>query len=467
MGRMVRWGGVAVLGLTLASFPLPAEALFAPATIHKALFHLDEGSGTATADVKSGTNACLGITVASPCPPADNFSPAWTTDARYGSALRFDGKDDTVTFEHSPNLNWAPTDDRIVIEAWIKPTGEGTIVSKGWSGNHNYRFGIDASGNLVFSYIEATKRGGKLRQVSSPIGTGQGAAVSFTQWHWVAVSFSHEYDEIRFRVDGGTNDAAVNVFDRKPGAPPPQTNTLPLSIGSFGGGPPFFQGVIDEVRISMTPDGWLGGYPQVGSERGAVLSRVEFAPTSGDEFIELFRPNLGDGAGPVRLIGVILRDSAGNEYQVPSASDRCITGDLSCYEVSPGETVRIWLNGAGPAFDTASTTFSEWFTSNCLSSACTLGDGGAGQDLGAVDFVRMRTSGNAKDPDYVRTLLNADIVAWGGDQSSDSFLLPMVSPEGLWPAANAYVPTTPTATGIRLKTPGDNLAGPAAWQTIP
>lgn len=75
--------------------------------------------------------------------------------------------------------------------------------------------------------------------------------------------------------------------------------------------------MIDEVRISIRPDSG-GGRPVVGSDRGVVLSRVEFAPASGDEFVELFRPNLGDGAGPVLLTWVLLSDSSRNEYQVPA-----------------------------------------------------------------------------------------------------------------------------------------------------
>lgn len=449
------------LAITVAVLPSTAGALFASATIHKALFHLDEGTGTSAVDAASATNACLGATAGSPCPPAGASSPAWTLDARYGSALLFDGADDTVTFAHSPSLNWASTDDRVVIEAWAKPMGPGTIVSKGGSAGHNYRLGIDALGNLVFSYTDAR---GKLRQVSSPLGTGQGAPVAFGQWHWVSVKFSHDYDLVELILDGGRNDKAVHVFDRKPGAPNPGTNTSPVSIGSFGGGPPFFDGVIDEVRISVTPDGWLGGYPQVGSDRGVVLSRVEFAPTTGADFIELYRPDFADGAPPVSLSLVLIRDGENNEYFVPSRSAGCVNGDTSCYQVSPGETVRIWLNGDGPALDTASTTFSEWHTSNCHYGACTLGDGGT-SDLGTVDHVRVRTSGLPDDPDYPTVLMNADVVIWGGDQTATPWFAPLVTPEGLWPGMNAVVATSATATGIVLTEPGNNLAGPAAWQS--
>lgn len=468
----MRWGLAALLGVSLAGFPWPVQALFAPSTIHKALFHLDEGIGASATDAKSGGSACLGPAVGSPCPTPGSASPSWTP-GRYGSALSFDGVDDTVTFPHSPSLNWAAADDRVVIEAWIKPSGPGTIASKGVrgatvlknknittvSGGHNYRLGIDESGNLVFSYTD-TK--GQLREVKSPLGTGQGAPISFNQWHWISVNFSHNSDSVEMGVDGGRNDAAAEVFDPKLGAPHPLTTTAPLSIGSFGGGPPFFKGVIDELRISITPDGWVSGSPHVGSDGGIVISRVEFNPPSGNQFIELYRPDFRDGAGPILLMGARILNSALNEYHVPSSGAGCSARDLSCYWVSPGETVRIWLNGTGPGLDTASATFSEWYTSNAV--CCTLGDG-AGQKLGAVDFVRLITTGSPKDPDAIRQLRNADIVVWGGDQSGNGWALVMVLPEGLWPAANAFVATTPSTRGIELVAPGNNLGGPAAWRT--
>lgn len=334
-----------VLGLALLGFPSPAQALSAPGFIHKALFHLDEGTGTATAEAVSSRNACVGATVANPCPSADPSSPAWTTRARYGSALLFDGLDDTVTFEHAASLNWASGDNVVTLEAWILPTGPGTIVSKGvpgtsillrngkvstTGGDHNYRFGIDASGNVIFSYSDTD---GRLREVRSPFGTGQGAPVSFNQWHWISVGFSQNLDQVTIRLDGGRNDmSSTNVLDKKPGAPAPRTNTRPISIGSFGGGHPFFQGIIDELRITVTPDGWLGGTPQVGSDRGLVLSRVEFSPTSGNEFFEIFRPDLGDGAPAISLRGARIVDRDQNYYEVPSSGAGCVNGDLSCYE---------------------------------------------------------------------------------------------------------------------------------------
>lgn len=472
--RALRWSLAAVLGLAMLNLPLPAAALFAPAPIHKALFHLDEGSGTSTADALSGTTACLGSTLASPCPVAGASSPTWTSAARYGSALLFDGVDDTVTFEHSADLDWAAANNHIVIEAWIKPARAGTILSKGGSASHNYRLAIDPAGNLIFSYTD-TK--GKLRQLASPLDGNQAAPVSFGQWHWVSVSFSEDWNKVEMRVDGGMNDQKTSAL-RGGGftAPDPRTNAASLSVGSFGGAADFFGGVIDELRISITPDAsvYLGGYPFVGSDRGLVLSRVEFAPASGPDFFELHRPDLGDGAPPISLYGARIYDVDNNDYEVPFSGGGCVTGDRTCYLVSPGETVRIWLNGAGPALDTASATFSEWYTSN--SSCCgTLGDGGSGQDLGPVDLLKLRTTGAPQEPGGPRYLNNADVVVWGADQSANPFFVPMVTPEGLWPGtveraawgfrvtSAPFVETPPGTTGIALIASGNNLAGPAAW----
>ncbi len=475
MSRLVRAAGAAFFGalVGMLSLPLPAQALFATSPIHKALFHFDEGSGTSALDTVSGTNACLGATASSPCPAASNSSPTWTSDARYGSALLFDGVDDTVTLP-TAGLDWSATDNEVVIEAWIKPTKAGTVLSKGGGTSHNYRLAIDAAGNLVFSYTDTR---GRLRQLASPFGTGQGAPVSFNRWHWVSVNFSQDFDFVQMRVDGGLNDHLTRAF-RTPSAPAPMANTAALAIGSFGGTQDFFGGVIDELRISITPDSsvYLGGYPSVGSDRGVVLSRVGFAPTSGPDFFELYRPNLGDGAPPISLSGASIVDADNNEYDVPFSGAGCINADTTCYLVSPGETVRIWLNGAGPATDTASATFSEWYTSNSCST-CTLGDGGPGQDLGTADLLHLRTTGFPKDPDSPRFLLNADVVVWGADHSANPYFQPLVTPEGLWPGtvtpkglgflvtSSPFVATTPTTTGIALITPGNNLAGPASWTT--
>lgn len=456
-----RFLAACVAGAVLGA-PGGALALLATSSIHRALFHFDEWAGSFTTDGVSGGDACLGATFSAPCPLSGAMSPTWTS-GRYGSALSFDGVDDTVTFPHTPSLDWSATNNHVVLEAWIKPAQGGTIVSKGGAAGFNYRLRLDAAGNLSFSYTDVK---GIAHTLSSPLGKkGQGAPVSFGQWHWVSVSFGEDSNVIEMRVDGGRNDKLTNALKPRWNAPDPSTNLAALSIGSFGGTSDFFGGAIDEVRITITPDAanYAGGYPQVGSDRGVVLSRVEFAPATGSDFIELYRPDLGDGAAPVSLSMVYVYDGDGNFYTVPSVSGRCAAGNMSCYQVSPGETVRIWLNGSRVALDGASTIFSEWYTSNC--STCTLGDGGT-SDLGTVDHVRIRSSGFPMDPDNARALLNADVVVWGGDQSTNPNFAPMVAPEGIWPSKTAFVATTPTTTGIALQILGDNLQGPGSWVAL-
>ncbi|MEK7878271.1 MAG: LamG-like jellyroll fold domain-containing protein, partial [candidate division NC10 bacterium] len=348
-----------VAGAVLGA-PLGALALLATSSIHRALFHFDEGAGAFTADAVSLAEACLGASYAQPC-VANATSPAWTSGGRFGSALAFDGVNDTLTFPDSDALDWSAANNQVVIEAWVKPARAGTILSKGT----NYRLAIDAAGNLSFSYQDIRK---KFYVYTSPFGTGQGAALTFGEWHWISVSLGEDQNVLEMRTDGGRNDKLILKGRSQPD---PKPNTAPLTIGSFGGTSDFFGGVVDELRVSITPDAgvYFGGYPNVGSDRGVLFSRVEFSPASGPDFIELFRPDLGDGAPPLTLYGLRIYEAGNSFYEVPFSGTGCQTGDGSCYLVSRGETVRIWLNGSGYALDTASETFSEWHTSNC--PACT------------------------------------------------------------------------------------------------
>ena len=81
----------------------------------------------------------------------------------------------------------------------------------------------------------------------------------------------------------------------------------------------------------------------------------------------------------------------------------------------------------------------------------------------SADLLVLRSSGLPKDPDTPRSLMHADVVVWGADQSPNNAVYIMVNLEGLWPATTAFAATTPATRGIRLITPGNNLAGPAAW----
>lgn len=450
------------LVLVLAS-PAAGWALFATSGIHKALFHFDEGAGSYAADAVTSGDACLGAVYAQPCPALGSTSPAWSA-GRFGSGLLLDGVDDTVTFAHHAGLDWTAASNHLVMEAWIRPVGAGTIFSKGGAGGFNYRLRLGEDGHFTFSYTDTR---GKVRTLDAPFGTGSGGPLSLGQWHWISVSFGEDANELEIRVDGGRTEKLRKALKPLTNVPDPRANTAPLSLGSFGGTADFFAGAIDEVRVTITPDVSVygGGYPQIGSDRGVVISRVEFSPLAGSDFIELFRPDLGDGAGPVPLSMVRIYDGNNGEYEVPGGGGRCAAGNASCYEISPGETVRIWLDGAGTgALDTASTTYSEWRTSNCSSGVCSLGDGGA-NDLGSVDFVKIRSSGLPTDPDSFRTLANADVVAWGGDWSANPYFLPLIVPEGLWPNG-AWVATGPLSTGIQLTLLGDNHAGPASWTVL-
>src|SRR3989344_8078451 len=81
-------------------------------------YGIDENSGTVINDSSGNNNNGT----------AQN-GPAWSA-GKYGSALNFDGIDDSVNIPNSPSLN--PTN--ISVSAWINPTAstaDGVIVNKG------------------------------------------------------------------------------------------------------------------------------------------------------------------------------------------------------------------------------------------------------------------------------------------------------------------------------------------------
>lgn len=471
--------------LALVASGTSALALMASTVGHKALFHFDEAGGVSTAIVTGdaanvpNTTGCLGSHTNPPtCSNGSAATqPAWGT-GRYGAALSFDGTDDRVTLPHSAGLNWTPavsmgsvSDTVIAIEGWIKPVGPAadmTILSKGTLASHNYRLGITAAGTVTFSYTV----GGALKSTTGPYGAlGHGQAVVFDQWQWISVSFFPKqgtYD-VEIRLDGGVNDRSAGGIFGANANYVADNNTGSVTVGSLGGGGPFFRGLMDEVRVSVT----TSSIPQPGSNRGVVFNKVVFLNNGGldPDYVDLYRPNLGDGAPAISLsAATVLARSPSAVYTVPSVGTNCETATTACYQLSPGERVRLWLNGAGPNVDTVGTILSvdgaryraagitQWFTSNSANGTDTLGD--AGVDLGTSDYVRMRTTGQPDEPDVSGVItLNADGVAWG---ASTTQLAGLVQ-DGLWPSNSSFVSTVVGQSGITLTSTGNNLAGPSSW----
>jgi hypothetical protein len=197
----------------------------------RSLWHFSEGGGTSTSDKTSYNNdgTLYG-------------GAAWTTDARFGYALDFDGVDDYVEVADNGSLSGTGP---ITIEAWIKPTGAPIAFSEivdrepsGTGGGYSFLLNND---RLLHLWI------GDGTDWTNSVGTTQ---LLDDTWYYV-VGVANGTD-IRVYVNGvqqGTTPAQ---------GPPANQTGVNLRIGrQCGTGLRWFNGTIDEVRITnraLTPE---------------------------------------------------------------------------------------------------------------------------------------------------------------------------------------------------------------------
>ena len=158
--------------------------------------------------------------------------PNWTTDGRYGSALKFDGKGDAVNVSQDPSLLLT---NGGTISAWIYPYdygggGYGRIISKG-SGTTtaDYQLWITSPGQLRFKTLNGTTQ------------QSTNNAITLNQWNHVVVVFSSTSETLY--VDGVNR----TVWGNETSLPPNTANSV--QIGGLDGASRNFNGTIDEIRV--------------------------------------------------------------------------------------------------------------------------------------------------------------------------------------------------------------------------
>ena len=153
---------------------------------------------------------------------------------RVDGAYDFDGSNDYVRVPDHPTLDLGTGD--FSIDAWIKTTGNGIIVSK-------------RTAQPTVGYLFMIWSGRPLLQLGDPAGswanyTALGApAVTDGAWHHVAVTVDRDFNGI-FYIDG----TAVTVFDPE-NRDGDLSNSVDLWIGRDPHEGPAFNGLIDEVEI--------------------------------------------------------------------------------------------------------------------------------------------------------------------------------------------------------------------------
>jgi hypothetical protein len=192
--------------------------------------HLNESSGTlydSTSNDNDGTNN----------------GATFTSSAKIDGAYDFDSSEgDYISVSESSSLNIT---QEITISAWVKTASledKSKIVSKGKDKTYTLHASFDNDDQPALSIWDG--------------GDGQSVTSTYTitdnSWHYVAGTFSGSQLEIF--IDGTSNNTAGYIGDI-------DTTADDLFIGADNnlGPKEFFNGIIDEVRISNTnrTAGWI------------------------------------------------------------------------------------------------------------------------------------------------------------------------------------------------------------------
>lgn len=200
----------------------------------KGVWHLAEASATTTVESSTGADDGTKKGAGEPAQSA----------GKVGSAQDFDGTDDFITVPDSANIDILGAE---TIEAWIDLDNVADfrqIVTKDGSlSQRSFQFYVYTSGELTCLMIMKDNTGyiGRGTTVTIPVGGGQ--------WTHVVAAYDggNLATGIKLYVNGLQKDTTTYTDGTFTGR---TDTTAPLDIGRHLVGPDFFDGDIDEVRIS-------------------------------------------------------------------------------------------------------------------------------------------------------------------------------------------------------------------------
>ncbi len=197
---------VFLLGVVSAQFTLDDNTV--------ALWHFDEASGNTVFDETSNNN------------DGTILGAKWTNDSTSGFALKFDGIDDKIIVPYSSSIGALPN---LTLDAWVKRNSlsDGMVISK------NGPYFISIRNNVLEGGVYA---GPGWTQIS---GT---TSLNLGQWYHIALTYDGA--DIKLYLDG-VEDASIT----KTGSILVTGQSLHIGWGEPGHNQ-FFNGIIDEVRIS-------------------------------------------------------------------------------------------------------------------------------------------------------------------------------------------------------------------------
>ena len=227
--------------ITFGTGPQPPEAPPLPVVrvMHrdeplagKAIYGLDEGQGSTSADGTSGGHT---LTLGSSA-LGDAAEPAWVTGFA-GSALRFDGVDDHASTPDEATLRMEAS---FTVEAWVHCLAAGRygvlVAKESTSGGRNYRLAVTAANKLELQWKNAA---GATNTVTSS------GVLDTAAWHHVAGVFDAATGENRLYLDGKASGKAAAA-----GTPQPGAAALRLGARQSSSVKDFFSGELDLVRVT-------------------------------------------------------------------------------------------------------------------------------------------------------------------------------------------------------------------------
>lgn len=214
-----------VMGIVLGMLPTMYGLTRDQNTV--ALWNLNEGKGTELHDL-SGNNIKFRLHKGDPT-TKDNPAPKWTTTPG-GKGLLFRAEDRRQYTAGTPKLT-----DKLTIEMWIKPVKNGKRMGIYQAMNYKKNgFRINLSNNLKVGFC--------LNGKGNEIGLNSKQPLKSGEWSHVACTYDGKMAKIYI-------NGKLDVEKEMPGY---DLSAKYASLG-YTGGTPFFNGIIDSVKISNTP----------------------------------------------------------------------------------------------------------------------------------------------------------------------------------------------------------------------
>jgi hypothetical protein len=219
--------GVTAPAQTLLVQPVSACVELAADANTLALYHFNEGSGqTAANSAGGGRNGVLGPDLTT------NRDPAWITDGKFGSALRFTRTGDQATSQYVDVANAAVTlpTNQASVEMYVRPRAPYAHSNLFVAGFINFAVNINASGGIEFGIGNGT---------AWHIVNAETPNLNDGNWHHLAATYNGTTMRVFFdgqeRLAVASSTVLANPNDFKIGGRPQNT---------------FLNGDLDEMRVS-------------------------------------------------------------------------------------------------------------------------------------------------------------------------------------------------------------------------